>query len=93
MDSRANSTREDGPGLPEDKEAEERRLCATGVQDNAGAADGTATSRLLPVPKPVEPTAPSIPEVEPGNKRSPRAALASTPEPSRMETLIFSQGI
>ena len=64
MNSRANSTREDGPGLPDDKEAEERKLCDKGVHEDAGAADGTATSRLLPVPKPVEPTAPSIPEVE-----------------------------
>ena len=78
MDSRANSTREDGPVLPEIKEADERKLCDDGVHANAGAADDTATSGLLPVPKPVEPKAPSIPEVEPGNKRSPRAALAST---------------
>ena len=78
MDSRANSTREDGPVLPEIKEADERKLCGDGVHANAGAADDTATSGLLPVPKPVEPKAPSIPEVEPGIKRSQRAALATT---------------
>ena len=78
MDSRANSTREDGPVLPEIKEADERKLCDDGVHEDAGAADDTATSGLLPVPKPVEPKAPPIPGVEPGNKRSPRAALAST---------------
>ena len=78
MDSRANSTYEDGPRLPEDMEAAERESCDKGVHENSGAADGTATSRLLPVPKPVEPIAPSIPEVEPGNKRSHRAALATT---------------
>ena len=78
MNSRANSTCEDGPGLPGPTEAKERALCGKGVQENAGAADGTATSRLLPVPKPVEPIAPSIPEAEPGNKRSQRAALATT---------------
>ena len=55
MNSRANSTHEDGPGLPESKEAEERELCDKGVHEDAGAADGTATSGLLPVPKPVEP--------------------------------------
>ena len=70
MDSRANSTYEDGLGLPGSTEAKERALCDKGVHENAGAADGTATSSLLPVPKPVEPIAPSIPEVEPGNKRS-----------------------
>ena len=78
MDSRANSTYEEGPRLPEDMEAAERESCDKGVHENAGAADGTATSGLLPVPKPVEPIAPSIPEVEPGNKRSQRAALATT---------------
>ena len=78
MNSRANSTHEDGPGLPGSTEAKERASRDKGVQDNAGAADGTATSGLLPVPKPVEPIAPSIPEVEPGNKRSQRAALASS---------------
>ena len=77
MDSRANSTYE-GPGLPEDMEADERKSCDEGVHEDAGAADGTATSGLLPVPNPVEPIAPSIPEVEPGNKRSQRAALATT---------------
>ena len=77
MDSRANATREDDPGLPGTKEAEERAQ-SEGVYENAGAADDTATSGLLPVPKPVEPIAPSIPEVEPGIKRSQRAALATT---------------
>ena len=79
MYSRANSTREDGPGLQDDTEAEERQLCDKGVQEDEGAADGMATPGLLPVPKPVEPKAPSIPEVEPaGNKLSQREALAST---------------
>ena len=57
MNSRAKSTREDGPGLPDNKEAEERKLGGKGVHEDAGAADGTATSRLPPVPKPVEPKA------------------------------------
>ena len=78
MNSRAISLNEQDPSLPEDVEAAERKSCDQGVREQAGAAGDMATSELLPVPKPVEPTAPSIPEVEPGNKRSPRAALAST---------------
>ena len=78
MDIRANATYEDGLGLPGSTEAEERAQSDKGVHENAGAADDTATSGLLPVPKPVEPIAPSIPEVEPGIKRSQRAALATT---------------
>ena len=60
MYSRANSTREDGPGLQDDTEAEERQLCDKGVQEDEGAADGMATPGLLPVPIPVEPEAPSL---------------------------------
>ena len=78
MNSRAISPNEEGPRLPEDSEAAERKSCDQGVREQAGAAGGTATSGLLPVPKPVEPIAPSIPGVEPGNKRSQRAALATT---------------
>ena len=78
MNSRAFSLNEQDPRLPEDVEADERKSCDQGVREQAGAAGGTATSGLLPVPKPVEPIAPSIPEVEPGNKLSPRVALAST---------------
>ena len=78
MNSRAISLNEHDPKLPADMEAAQRKSCDQGVREQAGAADGTATSGLLPVPKPVEPIAPSIPEVEPGNKRSQRAALATT---------------
>ena len=70
MNSRAISLNEQDPRLPADVEAAQRKSCDKGVREQAGAADGTATSGLLPVPKPVEPIAPSIPEVEPGNKQS-----------------------
>ena len=52
MDSRANSTREDGPGLPENKEVDERELCDTGVREQEGTTDDKATSQQLPVSKP-----------------------------------------
>ena len=70
--------RPEDQAAPKDAEADERKSCDQGVQELDRAADGTTTSRLLPVPTLVEPFAPSIPEVEPGNKHPPRVALAST---------------
>ena len=97
MNSRAFSLNEQDPRPPEDVEAAERESCDQGVREQEGAAGDMATSKLLPVPKPVEPIAPSIPEVEPGNKRSHRAALATTlglpkTKPTQTKAILVKYG-
>ena len=78
MDSKANATRKEDQGFTEDVEAAERATEGAGVHNTEGAAGDTKTPRLLPVPTLVEPFAPSIPEVEPFNKHSPRVASGLT---------------